>query len=207
MIHPFPEPPIADAVVAPAAEICRSAPAAGPWRSFPCEGLAAEQHFAELVDSVQLEEAVRFTAAWLGPRAAVWWGALCVWDDLRAADPSVVANQFEAIDAAVAWVVDPSEELRRNAEAAGKRAGLGTAAGTLAVAAFWSGGSVSLPEQPSVDPPAGMTAKLVAATIRRCGAAPSHAVRDAKLRRYLRMAAELLNSDGAPLEELTVGRQ
>jgi len=181
----------------PALAVCRSAHAAGPWWGAPAEDEAADVYFARLVDSDRLDEASRFAAAWLGPRGAVWWGALCVWNELRDVEPEEAADRLAAIDAAVAWVLEPSDERRRAANSLGHAVGLDTAAGVLATAVFWSGGSVSLPEQPAVDPPPGMNAKLVAGAVLRAAAAPSDAARRATLRQSLRMAAELL-AGGTP---------
>lgn len=137
-------------------------PNAGPWRRPPHQGENADAYLSRLVEAGHHDDAVRFTAARLEPRLAVWWGALSVWSVLRSGDPATTASDAAAIDAAVTWVLEPNEENRRSANAASVLAGMKTAAGALATAAFWSEGSVSLPGQPDVPPPAGVCQKLVA---------------------------------------------
>lgn len=187
---------IADLVQAdiapPARDVCLTAPAAGPWPTFPDANETADAYFARLVDEGRLEEATRFVAAWLRPRRAVWWATLCVWNGLRSAPPADGDKSVAAIDAAVAWVVDPTESNRRAAQAAAERVGFATPAGAAATAAFWSEGSISLPGQPDVPPPPGVAVKAAANAVLMAAAAPSAALRDATLRQSLRIAAEIL---------------
>lgn len=106
--------------------------------------------------------------AWLLPkRAAVWWGCLCSWQATR---PDPMARAETALQAALAWVQDPSEPRRRQAEAAAQRATTYTSAGCLAMAAFWAEGNVSAPHLPTVSPPEHVTARLVGAAILRAAA-------------------------------------
>ncbi|TWT97785.1 hypothetical protein Pla108_19370 [Botrimarina colliarenosi] len=174
-----------------ASDVCCAAQHAGPWPTPPDASESAQAYFARLVDDDRQEEAIRFVAAWLGPRRAVWWGSLCVWRSLRSNDDAVVAHNA-AIDAAVAWVIAPNEENRRAAGVAAEAAGYATAAGASATAAFWSEGSISLPGQPEVPPPAGVSAKAAANAVLMAAANPSAPVRHRTLRQSLRMAAEIL---------------
>jgi hypothetical protein len=113
-------------IAPPARDVCLTAPAAGPWPTFPDANEAADAYFARLVDEGRLEEATRFVAAWLGPRRAVWWATLCVWNGLRSAPPEDGGASLAAIDAAVAWIVDPTESNRRTAQAAAEVVGFAT---------------------------------------------------------------------------------
>ena len=124
------------------------------------------------------DDAIRFLAAALPKREAVWWGVLCVKDALpKPADPVAA----KAVASAEAWAKEPSEANRRAAEAAANAAGYGTAAGSLAAAAFWSGGSLNPPHLPSVPPKAELTgvavagAVLLASTVAPTGPAPAKA--------------------------------
>lgn len=96
------------------------------------------------------EDAIAFAVQWLPRREAVWWGCLCAWHVLRQA-PTPPAEA--ALKAAVQWVFDPKEETRRAAEAAGNATELGDPAGQLALAAFFSGGSIAPPEMLPVEAP------------------------------------------------------
>jgi len=179
-------------IAPPARDVCLMAPAAGPWPALPEAAEAADAYFARLVDEGRLEEAARFVAAWLGPRRAVWWATLCVWNQLRTTPPEEGYASVAAIDAAVAWVTDPTETHRRAAQAAAELIGYATPAGAAATAAFWSEGSISLPGQPEVPPPAGVAVKAAANAVLMAAAAPSAAEREATLRQSLRIAAEIL---------------
>ena len=84
--------------------------------------------------------AIRFMADALAARDAVWWGCFCAMFLV----PSSRAAEEVACGAAVKWVLDPSEDNRSAALEPGKKAGLGAAAGSLAMAATWTGGSFAL---------------------------------------------------------------
>ncbi len=85
------------------------------------------------------EDAIRFLAAALPKREAVWWALGCV----RSAFPKPVPQAARAIAAADAWVKEPTEANRRACGEAASAADYGTAPGCLAAAAFLSGGSLA----------------------------------------------------------------
>lgn len=117
----------------------------------------------EYVDALKsralFEDAFVFLAHWLPKPAAIWWGTLCAWLQYRPAAAKPVAH---ALSAVVGWLQQPGEERRRAAETAADTSGADTPAGMLALAVFYSGGSISLPEAPVVEPPPFMTAQYVA---------------------------------------------
>lgn len=108
------------------------------------------------------QDALRFLAYRLPKREAVWWGALCAWKGLRPDPPEADAA---ALHAAVLWVRDGSEANRRAAEAVGHAAGPATAAGCVALAAFWSGGSMAPEGLPDVAPAPFLTARSIDAAV------------------------------------------
>lgn len=91
-------------------------------------------------------------------RVSVWWGCLCAWDAQRS--HSADAHHL-AIEAVVRWVLLPSETNRRTCEHFGRALGLGVSPGALAMAAFWSTGSMSAPEFPHVAPPTELTSQVI----------------------------------------------
>jgi hypothetical protein len=117
------------------------------------DALAAVPAFAD--------DAVRFLAAALPKREAVWWGVLCAKEALPKPDPAAA----KAVAAAEAWVKEPSEANRRAAGAAAAAAGYGTPAGCLAAAAFWSGGSLNPPHLPPVPPKDDLTGTAIAGAV------------------------------------------
>src|SRR5438128_432587 len=93
-------------------------------------------------------DGLEFIAHWLPKRAAIWWGCLCLWHVGR---PTLPAPEDAALRAVVQWVREPNEPRRLALEAAAEAAGnLRTAAGGLARAAFFSGGSLVPPGLPVV---------------------------------------------------------
>jgi len=106
-------------------------------------------YFEKLVSEGLMQDAVRFLAAALPPREAVWWACTCARQTL----PEDAAPADDAaLTAADTWVYTPNEDNRRAASASADATGLDTAAGWAAMAAFWSGGSISEPDLPSVEP-------------------------------------------------------
>jgi hypothetical protein len=120
----------------------------------------------ELINQMAAEgkylDALRLRAYLLTKREAVWWGYLCVRDDL---DQPLPGAQIAALEAAAAWVAEPDEKNRRAAEeraAALKYSGVGA---TLALSAFWSDGSIAPEGNPEVRPDERLTSQGVAAAL------------------------------------------
>jgi predicted component of type VI protein secretion system len=120
----------------------------------------------EMIDRMAAEgkfmDALRLRAYLLTKREAVWWGYLCVREDL---DDPLPSPQMVALEAAAAWVGQPDEKNRRSAEeraAAAKYSGVGA---TLALSAFWSDGSIAPEGNPAVPPDERLTSQGVAAAL------------------------------------------
>jgi hypothetical protein len=123
------------------------------------------EFFERLKRERQMAPAIRFLAMALPKREAVWWGCLCLWHAVDASLEALPRPQRQALRAAVEWLVDPSESTRRQAETKGNAAQPATAAGALAMAAFYSDGSLTPPHLPRVPPAPHLTGKAVAAAI------------------------------------------
>ena len=107
-----------------------------------------QQLIADLVQKEQNLDALRLRAYLLPKRDAVWWGCLCIRDEL---DDPLPGSQLAAWESATAWVVEPSEDHRRDCEQAADAAKSQGAGGMLALAAFWSEGSITSPSTPPVE--------------------------------------------------------
>jgi hypothetical protein len=116
----------------------------------------------QLVEGELYADAVRFLAHALPKRESVWW-AWVASRNAAGAEPAPLIKS--ALEATERWIVQPTEEHRRAAMAAGEAAEFGTAAGCAALAAFMSGGSMAPPENPAVPPGEFMTAKAVAGSV------------------------------------------
>lgn len=118
----------------------------------------------ELLDALhaagQHQTAVCFLAHALPAREAVWWSCLCL---RKVASCLEAPEAVAAYKAAAAWVLDPTEERRAEAEAAAKAAGRGTPAELLGLAVAWTGGSLAPPLEkvPPVTPGPYLPAKGV----------------------------------------------
>jgi hypothetical protein len=120
----------------------------------------------ELFDTLRAQEhdadAIQVLPHLLPKRAAVWWGTLWAWQAHR---PAPSATSAAALEATLNWVYEPSEENRRATEAPARAATMTSSAGCLAWASFWSDGSMTSPELPTVTPPPHVTAVVVAGAI------------------------------------------
>ncbi len=97
----------------------------------------------------------------LSAREAVWWGCLC----LRMVEQKLNEEQQQALSAAESWVHESTEANRRISETRAKRAELDNAAGWLAQAAFWSGGSITPIDAPDNPAPPYLYSHAVAGAI------------------------------------------
>jgi len=153
----------------PAADLCALVPIGGGARALLQPGMAAAPFFEALTQQSLFLDAVRFLSVALPAREAVWWACVCARETLPADAPLAVAD---ALQAAEAWVYRPSEGGRRAAKTAADAARLETAAAWSAIAAFWSGGSITAPGTPAVEPdgkllPAAVSGAVLLAAVQR----------------------------------------
>lgn len=114
-----------------------------------------------LVASPTAENAITFCAYLLPRRVAVWWGHQCL-----ANLPDCLTEQDQSLlGLAEDWVREPEEERRYAALDAGMAAAVKTPGAWIALAAGWSGGSMTGPGMAPVPPPAYLTARAVNAGI------------------------------------------
>jgi hypothetical protein len=118
----------------------------------------------------------------LARREAVYWACQCVRSTTQP-DPETPAGA--AVQSAEKWVADPTEENRRAAHGAAKQAGMGTPAGCVALAAFFSGGSLAPAELPTITPDPLLTPQMVANAILLAGVAQEPAKASERYHKYL----------------------
>jgi hypothetical protein len=164
---PQPAPPVAKAPEPPkeekplekkAAAVCRLFPIGEDAKKLLQEGQTVLQLLQALQKSELYMDAVRLLSHALPKRAAVWWACECIRSVLKEPPPEAA----QALQAAREWCADPSEANRRAAEAAAEAAEIGTPAGCAAIAACWSGGSLSPPDAPVLPPGETLTAQAAA---------------------------------------------
>ena len=169
-------------------EICRWFEPTDEARSLLRDDLPADAYLALLRARELYDDALQFWAYWLTKREAVWWGCLCLWNLSR---PNLPVPEADAMRAVVRWVLDCSEDNRRNVEMAADAAGPGTAAGCLALAAFWSSESMAPVGLPEVSPPPFLTGKTVVAALNLLTAQAKPGSTKACQRSFLYLASDV----------------
>ncbi len=171
-----------------AAEVCGQYALGDEAKKLLDEKASPEKYFVQLVQTELYRDAIQFMAHWLPKPEAVWWGCLCAWDICRDAVPLEMDEAFEAV---VAWLREPNEPNRRKAQLAGKQLSMGNAAGAVAMAVFYSGGSMSLPELPNVDPPDDLFAKTVEIAVVVASQKKGAAKTEFQQRKFLRLGIDV----------------
>jgi hypothetical protein len=141
----------------PIAEICKLA-GIEPVN----DDIAPAQVLTRLMKEERFPEALRFLVHTLEAGAAVRWAYDCLNNLGR---PSAQGAQQTALQAAQAWIAAPDETKRRAAKEASDNAGLETPEGVLAMAVFFSGGSVAPETAPAVPAPRRACHKLSAGAV------------------------------------------
>jgi hypothetical protein len=113
----------------------------------------------ELEKQSLFEDAVNFLAHRLSPQNAVKWALDCYRDLL----PPKTDNP--PLDASDAWAKAPSDATRWAAKEAADKSRESNPADLLALAVFFSGGSITPPGSPETHPPEGTAQKLAAASV------------------------------------------
>ena len=129
-----------------------------------------------------LIEATRLVAHALPRREAVWWACMCA---THTAPPDLSAPDREARETAEHWVRQQSDKLRRAAMAHAETAGFGTPEAWAAVAAFWSGDSMSLEGQPLVPPAPHLAGTAAAGSIALASVRGDPRRQTSRLKRFL----------------------
>lgn len=177
-----------------------------PHLDLEAPGAALLEGCAETADALgRLEqaglliEATRLVAHALPPREAVWWACACArhtapFGDNRAAEAKVRELAEE-------WVRRQTDAQRRAAMQAAEAAGMRGAEDWAAVAAFWSGDSMTPIDTPKVPPQPHFTGLAVAGSVALAAARGPATQRDARLQRFLASAREIAAGGVGRLEE------
>jgi hypothetical protein len=169
-------------------EVCDGLDLSDEARALLRPKISAEVYFDDLIKAGHHADAIRYVARLMPAKRAVWWGCLCTWAVAR---PQPKPAAEDALRAAVAWLLAPTDENRRAAGTAGLNAGPNTPAGMLGSAAFVSEGSMSAPKQPEVLPEPHLPGSLVAGAVitaaRQAGAAKTAGL----FRQFLALAVDV----------------
>jgi hypothetical protein len=122
-----------------------------------------ETAYRSLRDRGDVAVALRYLALALPRLEAVAWAARTLRDWVGKDPPRVAERQ--ALDSVLRWLEEPSDEYRRAAHEAGRRAPRNSAGQVLSDAVFMSGGSISEPDLPPVQPPLHACGSFAAAAL------------------------------------------
>jgi hypothetical protein len=126
------------------------------------DDLGFSKYLALLSEKALYKDAVKFYAHGMPVKVAIKWGQACA-RDLRAPDQE--AKTKPSLDVTEAWLQKPDDKLRWEAKAVADKSGMETAADCVAMAVFFSGGSIAPDKAPAVAPPAYAANKLIAGAI------------------------------------------
>ncbi|OEE78086.1 DUF6931 family protein [Vibrio genomosp. F6] len=147
-------------------------------------------------DDELFSEAVTYLAHALPVRESIWWASCCAlsrhdWNEAEA----------NAIQAAKSWVHNPDETNRRFAEKMAETSGLDSGAGWAAQAAFWSGGSMTAPNDPIVPPPEYLYAQAVAGSINLTAVLPDGEQAKARYKTFIDIGIDIAKGGNGQILE------
>lgn len=151
--------------------------------------MTASDYFHALLAAGREPDARKLLAHALPKRRALWWGCLCAWDGLRG---KATAAELAALECVAGFVRRPSEELRRAAQDARRPLKASSPAGTLAAAAFFSAGSISVPgANTPLPPPAHLAGQLAGVAVYLSAAVREPARYKLHQRHYLELGQQI----------------
>ena len=131
-------------------------------RELAREDLSASRYLAILQDNSLFPDAVSFRAHELPTNRAIEWGAACI-RELRAPDKKQEGQG--SLDCVERWLKVPNDATRWAAKESADKAGMSSPADLLALAVFFSGGSMTPPGSPETPPPPYAARKMAAGSI------------------------------------------
>ncbi len=150
-----------------------------------------------LIEANLLIEAARLVAHALPAREAVWWAARC---SAATAPPTLPEADQEARVLAEAWVRERADPVRRSAMDKAQQAGCTSPEAWAAVAAFWSGDSMSPPDQPKVPPAPHLTGVAVVGAVVLSSVRTDPGRQPARLKQFLNSARDIAAGGAGHLE-------
>lgn len=130
-----------------------------PQAKLLADGGTAGEYLARLGEHQLDVDAIRVLAYALPIRKSVWWGVLCAWHGMsETSEP----EQDLALQAAVRWCVEPTDERRRAAEAIARSRVLENAVDCCVRAASLAG-HIAGPDDPFLPREAPAAARMVVA--------------------------------------------
>ena len=173
-----------------AAEVCGRFDIGEEAKSLLRPELSPGQYLEVLKEKNRFPAAIQFLAFALPKPEAVWWACRCAREGAGSAPPPA---SVAALQAAEKWVANPTDENRRATMPLAQTAGLATAAGAAALAAFVSGGSLGPANNPPVPPAETLTAQAVSGAVLVAAVQKEAEKVFEKFRRFLTLGIEVAN--------------
>jgi len=121
---------------------------------------------SDYLDSLEKKElykdAIRFLAFKMEVNAGVKWGCKCI-RELQ--PPEKKSEKDEPLEASEQWVKTPGDPTRWAAKEAAGKPNVRGASKMLAMAVFFSGGSIAPPQAPETPPPPNLAQKMIASSV------------------------------------------
>ena len=176
-------------------KLAGSFPGLAPRLSLTPEAAAATEGCAQVVEALDrleagglLLEATRLVAHALPKREAVWWASMCA---VHTAPADLPQADRIAREAAEDWVRQQTEKSRRVAWDHAQASGCATPEAWVAIAAFWSGDSMSPEGQPAVPPAPHLPGTAVAGAVALASVRGDAKRQPTRLRRFLESARNI----------------
>jgi len=115
------------------------------------------EEVSDLAAAGLFPDALKVLAHSLGGRKCIAWALACL-RELKVSTP----KQEVAVAAVEKWLAEPNDDNRRAAQAASEQAQISTPAGCIALAAFFSEGSIAPKGANEVPPPPHVAEKIAA---------------------------------------------
>jgi hypothetical protein len=171
-----------------AGPVCQRAGVGDEARGLLTDVLSTRGYLDVLAGRGLYADAIKVLAHAMPKREGVWLACLCA---AEAVGPEPSPSSASALEAARAWVIDPTDANRRAAFPEAEAAGMGTPAGCAAASAYFSGGSLAPPDLPAVPPPEHVTARLVAAALTLAAVIKEPEKASEKFAAFLRIGLEV----------------
>ncbi|MBV8819837.1 MAG: hypothetical protein JO022_15855 [Acidobacteriaceae bacterium] len=126
------------------------------------DDLGPSKYVAVLSENKLYKDAVKFLAHGMPVNVAIKWGLACA-KELRAPDQEEKTKP--SIEVTEAWLKTPDDKTRWQAKKVADDSGMETAADCVAMAVFFSGGSIAPEKAPNTPPPPYSANKFVAGGI------------------------------------------
>ncbi len=143
-----------------------------------------------LTNAGLLIEATRVFAHALPKREAVWWACMCATHTPAA---QISAEDMKMRELAETWVRQQSDEIRRAGMEEAKRTGFKSPESWAAVAAFWSGDSVTPLNTPPIPAPPHLTGVAVAGAVALASVRGEPSRQRQRLALFLQSAHDIAN--------------